>query len=85
MTAPFAHPAPAGLAAAFGTHVGRVARFDERAGFGTVAAEGSGEEWYFHCTRIADGSRTIPEGTWVHFEVIPGPAGLEAVNLRRRT
>ncbi len=85
MTAPFSDPAPAGLAAAFTTRSGRVRRFDDRAGSGSVAEDGTGEEWYFHCTRIADGSRTIPEGTWVSFEVAPGPAGLEAIDLRRRT
>ena len=73
------------LHAAFATRTGRVATFDEQVGAGTVAADGSDEEWFFHCTRLADGSRSIPVGTWVTFEVQPGPTGLEAVALRRRT
>jgi cold shock CspA family protein len=82
---PFATPSPSGLAAAFDTRVGRVASFDDDAGCGTVAAEDTGEQWYFHCTSIGDGSRTIPVGTWVAFEVAPGPTGLEALDVRRRS
>lgn len=75
----------ASLASAFGSWTGRVAAFDEQVGAGTVRADGTDQEWFFHCTRIADGSRTIPEGAYVSFEVVPGPTGLEAVDLRRRT
>lgn len=74
----------AGLAVAFGTRTGRVADFDDHRGTGTVTADDAPERWSFHCTKIADGSRTIAPGTWVAFEVVPGPLGLEAVNLRRR-
>ncbi|MEZ5137984.1 MAG: cold shock domain-containing protein [Acidimicrobiales bacterium] len=73
------------LASSFGSWTGRVASFDDRVGAGTVRADGDGPTWYFHCTRIADGSRTIPEGAYVSFDVVPGPTGLEAVDLRRRT
>ena len=76
---------PLGLAAAFSTWTGRVEAFDEHVGAGSVRADESDDAWYFHCTRIADGSRTITVGTWVAFEVVPGPTGLEAVDLRRRT
>ncbi len=73
------------LSAAFGSWTGRVASFDDQVGAGTVRADGTDEVWYFHCTRIADGSRQIAEGAWVSFDVHPGPTGLEAVDLRRRT
>ncbi|MCB1040364.1 MAG: cold shock domain-containing protein [Acidimicrobiales bacterium] len=72
------------LSAAFGTWTGRVAAFDDHVGSGTVTADGTGRSWPFHCTRIADGSRTIAVGLWVTFEVEPGPTGLEAVRIRRR-
>ena len=77
--------APLGLAAAFGGQSGRVASFDDHVGAGTVEADETSDTWFFHCTRIADGSRTIAPGTWVTFDVAPGPTGLEAVGLRRRT
>ena len=71
-----------GLAAAFGTRVGRVTAFDEHVGAGTVTSDDGRAAWSFHCTRIADGSRSIEVGAPVRFEVVPGPVGLEAVALR---
>lgn len=53
---------------------GTVADFDEHRGTGTVRAE-DGAELFFHCTQIADGSRTIEVGTVVEFEVVPGHLG----------
>jgi cold shock CspA family protein len=79
-----AEAGPAGLAAAFGTRTGRVTSFDDHVGLGEVLADDSAETWTFHCTRIADGSRTIAAGTWVAFDVAPGPLGIEAVGVRRR-
>ena len=73
------------LAFAFGSWTGRVSSFDDQVGSGTVRTDGTELVWPFHCTRIADGSRSIPEGWWVSFDVVPGPNGLEAVDLRRRT
>ena len=43
-------------------------------GLGTVRDE-DGREWPFHCTQIADGSRTIDVGAPVVFEVGPGAPG----------
>jgi hypothetical protein len=38
---------------------GKVAEFDEHVGLGVVEAD-DGTRYPFHCTQIADGSRTIP-------------------------
>jgi cold shock CspA family protein len=63
---------------------GTVTAFDEARGLGEVTA-GDGTVYPFHCTAIADGTRTIPVGVEVRFEVRPGPlgrweaAGIEAV------
>ena len=57
---------------------GVVAAFDDHVGAGTVAAA-DGATWWFHCTRIADGSRSIAAGTDVWFTLAPGPTGFEAV------
>jgi cold shock CspA family protein len=57
-----------------GRHRGTVVAFDEAAGFGTVRTE-AGDEHFFHCTAIADGSRTIDVGTSVTFEVVAGHRG----------
>jgi cold shock CspA family protein len=53
---------------------GKVVEFDERAGYGTVREVG-GSEHFFHCTAIADGSRTIEVGADVNFDVVPGGRG----------
>ena len=61
---------------------GVVTEFDEPAGIGTVTADGGGRH-FFHCTAIADGSRTIEVGARVAFEVVPGRLGRwEASDLR---
>lgn len=53
---------------------GRVIGFDEQRGLGTVRGE-DGRELPFHCTRIADGSRTVDVGAAVAYEVVPGAPG----------
>lgn len=61
------------------THLGTVARFDERRGLGTItpaqALLGGQPEIPFHCTAIANGTRTIPEGIAVAFTLVPGSNG----------
>jgi cold shock CspA family protein len=53
---------------------GRVAAFDERRGLGEI--EGAdGRRYPFHCTEIADGSRTIGVNAAVKFSVAPGALG----------
>ncbi len=60
---------------------GVVTEFDEGKGWGTVRAD-SGDEHFFHCTSIADGTRRIETGTEVRFEIVPGNLGRwEAVEL----
>lgn len=53
---------------------GTVESFDEHAGHGIVRAD-DGTELFFHCTAIADGSRTIQVGALVRFRVVPGHHG----------
>ena len=72
-------PSELPLADVFGTGTGTVTAFDDERGTGTVTDDAGGREWWFHCTRIADGSRTIAVGTAVTYRVEPGPTGLEAV------
>jgi cold shock CspA family protein len=53
---------------------GNVSAFDERRGVGEVTAD-DGTVYWFHCTRIADGTRTIAPNTPVEFDVVPGHKG----------
>lgn len=62
------------MSRAFEQGTGVVAAFDEARGLGTIRAN-DGTELPFHCTAIADGSRTIPEGEQVRYLVVPGHLG----------
>lgn len=53
---------------------GTVVDFDADRGFGTVRGD-DGTGYFFHCTAIADGSRMVPVGAVVAFEVVPGHLG----------
>jgi cold shock CspA family protein len=53
---------------------GAVASFDGAAGHGTVRGE-DGRELFFHCTAVADGSRTIDVGAAVTYRVTAGHHG----------
>ncbi|MDQ1480325.1 MAG: cold shock protein, partial [Actinomycetota bacterium] len=53
---------------------GTVTAFDEKRGLGEVTAEDA-TAYPFHCTVIADGTRTIQVGASVEFEVVAGPLG----------
>ena len=62
---------------------GTIVAFDEAKGYGTVHAE-DGRDLFFHCTQIADGTRTIPVGVAVEYEVAPGHNGRwEATDIHR--
>ena len=63
---------------------GTVAGFDGATGWGVVAAE-DGTAHPFHCTAIADGTRTITAGVAVSFQLAPGHRGVwEAVGITPR-
>jgi cold shock CspA family protein len=53
---------------------GLVTQFDDAAGFGEIETA-DGTRYFFHCTRIADGTRTIAVGTPVTFDVVAGHLG----------
>jgi len=53
---------------------GTVREFDDAKGWGTVTGE-DGTDLFFHCTAIADGTRTIAAGTAVTYEVVAGRQG----------
>lgn len=76
---PAALVAGAEPAEAFTVRTGVVTSFDDHVGAGNLADDATGRTWWFHCTRLADGSRTVALGVAVTFRVEPGPTGLEAV------
>jgi cold shock CspA family protein len=60
---------------------GIVVSFDGPVGLGQIVSDGA--DYPFHCTQIADGSRSIEVGAAVTFEVRPGRLGRwEAAEIR---
>lgn len=62
---------------------GTVKWFNDAKGFGFVTPEEGGEDLFVHFSAIqGDGFKTLKEGQTVEFEVVKGPKGLQAANVR---
>ncbi|HEY3450542.1 MAG TPA: cold-shock protein [Myxococcales bacterium] len=62
---------------------GSVKWFNDAKGFGFITQEG-GEDVFVHHTAIqAEGFRTLLQGDKVEFDVVQGPKGLQASNVRK--
>jgi cold shock CspA family protein len=48
--------------------------FDAPRGLGVIEAD-DGSHYGFHCTQVADGSRSVPVGARVVYDVAPGALG----------
>ena len=69
---------------AFGAVDAAVATFDDHRGYGTLRTA-DGTELFFHCTALADGSRTVEVGTEVSAQVVPGRLGRwEAARIEKK-
>lgn len=61
---------------------GRVKWFSETKGFGFIE-DGGGRDIYVHYTAIdAVGTKALPDGALVHYEIIETQQGPEAANVR---
>jgi CspA family cold shock protein len=62
---------------------GTVKWFNETKGFGFIAQE-NGDDVFVHHTAIQmTGFRTLNEGDVVEFEIVKGPKGFQAANVRK--
>lgn len=63
--------------------VGNVKWFNEAKGFGFIQQE-SGEDVFVHYSAISgEGFKTLAEGERLEFDVVKGPKGLQAANVRK--
>jgi cold shock protein len=64
---------------------GIVKWFNDAKGYGFITQDNGGEDVFCHHTAIQmDGFRSLAEGQKVEFEVVKGPKGLQAANVRKQ-
>jgi len=62
---------------------GTVKWFNDAKGYGFISQE-TGEDVFVHFSAIEmEGFKTLQEGELVEFDVLEGPKGLQAANVRR--
>ncbi len=62
---------------------GKVKWFNNAKGYGFILPEGGGEDLFAHYSSIQmDGYKTLKAGQDVLFDVLEGPKGYHAVNIR---
>ena len=61
---------------------GTVKWFNDAKGFGFITRENGPDVFVHHTAIQAEGFRSLSEGQRVEFEVVQGPKGLQAQNVR---
>ena len=62
---------------------GTVKWFNDAKGFGFIAQDGGKDVFVHHTAIVAEGFRSLAEGDTVEFDVVEGPKGLQAANVRK--
>lgn len=62
---------------------GTVKWFNDAKGFGFITREGAPDVFVHHTAIAMEGFRSLSEGEVVEFEVVQGPKGLQAANVRK--
>lgn len=62
---------------------GRVKWFNNAKGYGFILPEDGGEDHFVHYSSILmDGYKTLKAGQYVSYDVLEGPKGCHAVNIK---
>ena len=62
---------------------GTVKWFNDAKGFGFISREGAPDVFVHHPAIVSEGFRSLSEGEHVEFDVVQGPKGLQAANVRK--
>jgi len=57
--------------------------FNDAKGFGFITREGGSDVFVHHTAIQAEGFRSLAEGDRVQFDVVQGPKGAQAANVRK--
>ena len=62
---------------------GNVKWFNDAKGFGFISRADGPDVFVHHTAIVGEGFRTLSEGQQVEFDVVEGPKGLQASNVRK--
>ena len=63
---------------------GSVKWFNDAKGYGFIQQQSGGPDVFVHFSAInADGFKTLAEGERLEFDIVNGPKGLQAANVRK--
>lgn len=65
------------------TVTGTVKWFNDDKGFGFLAVEGGKDVFVHHSAIMSEGFRSLSEGEKVEFQIVAGPKGPSAQNVRK--
>jgi cold shock protein len=65
--------------------IGKVKWFNNVKGYGFIGRDDGPDVFVHYSGILGDGYRTLAEGDPVEFEIVPGPKGLQAANVEKKT
>jgi CspA family cold shock protein len=63
--------------------MGKVKWFNNAKGYGFVGRDDGPDVFVHYSAILDDGYRTLEEGDSIEFEIVQGPKGLQAANVRK--